>query len=907
MLKVRPIADSPAAALEAAMERAPYLRRLAARELEGGWPEAIETTRLIARPPQPGPSYDDAMRVLRQAKQAAHLSLAGEDLSGTRDVMDVTLVLTELASECVDAALRVALSHYGLTGEGIFAIALGKMGAFELNYSSDIDFCLFYDPDVFDGGERSPGEAAQRVARDIVRLLDEITADGYVFRTDLRLRPDPSSTPLAVSTAMAELYYESVGQNWERMVWIKARSCAGDRAAGEDFIRRLEPYVWRRHLDYWAIGDIQAIKRMINTKAGAKAFDIPGPDIKLGPGGIREIEFFVQTQQLILGGRRPELRDNSTLGAMEALRAGDVVADATAVELSEAYRQLRAVEHRIQMRHDEQTHTVPSDPAEREHVAALCGYGSLADFDRDLLETRRLVQAAYDKLFALEDRAAGESPLGNLVFTGVDDDPGTVETLSGLGFSNPSAAIDSIRNWHRGRVPATRTARGRELLTAILPRLLEDMGKTGEADEAFRWFSRFFEGLSSGVQTLAMLLAEPDLLDDLVATLALAPRLAEILSRRPDLLEALVSGQAPARPQIDPDTSFDAALDLWRRYHREQNFLIGHRLLHGLIPASDAAQHWTALADETIREMSAAAAREIERRHGPQPGRWGVFAMGKLGGSELTAGSDLDIIVIYDADPLEAQAWYTRFTQRLITALTAPTAEGELYEVDMRLRPSGRAGPVAVSLPAFETYQEREAWTWEHMALTRLRPVAGDEQLGRDVLSISVNAITARAVSEVNAVAPGSHSSVASIQQDISDMRQRLYREKPGQGLWDLKTAEGGLVDAEFIVQQAMLLAGDAAVIRPSTLEAIGAVSLAPEEKHVLREGVAFLQSLQQVQRLAIGTETSSEAMPAGLRDRLCRAVGAPDFEALEAKLSAVKSAIHTLAAKKLHLTATDK
>ncbi len=894
MLNVRPIAQTPEAALELASERAPYLRRLAGRDLEDrDWREAIETVRMLPKLGQK--PIEEAMRVLRRAKQATHLSLAGEDLSGTLDVMDVTLVLTELACECVDSALKVALAHYGLSGAGIFAIALGKMGAFELNYSSDIDFCIFYDPAVFDGGERSPGEAAQRIARDIVRMFDDMTEDGYVFRTDLRLRPDPSSTPLAVSTAMAEIYYESVGQNWERMVWIKARPAAGDLAAARKFLKGMEPYVWRRNLDYWAIGDIQAIKRMINSKAKAREFNIPNPDIKLGPGGIREIEFFVQTQQLILGGRRPELRDNTTLGAMEALRAGGVVEDETARDLTEAYRQLRNVEHRIQMRNDEQTHTLPKDPEAREAVAFLSGYGNLDEFDRDVLETRRLVQSAYDALFAAEDRAVGETRSGNFVFTGVDDDPGTVETLRNLGFSDPSAAIETVRSWHRGRVPATRTGRGRELLTAILPRLLEDMGKTGEADEAFRWFSRFFGGLSSGVQTLAMLLAEPDLLDDLVATLALAPRLAEILSRRPDLLESLVSGQAPVRPEIGPDTSFDGALDAWRRYHRDQHFLTGHRLLHGLIPAREAAEYWTALADDTITEMAAAAKWETERRNGPQPGQWSVFAMGKLGGKELTAGSDLDILVIYDADPMEAQKWYTRFTQRLITALSAPTAEGALYEVDMRLRPSGRAGPVAVSLPAFKSYQHKEAWTWEHMALTRLRPVAGDSVLGQAVMDIANDAITERA-----------RTNTDTIPADITDMRNRLYREKPGKGLWDLKTAAGGLIDVEFMVQQDMLLSTRADAICASSQDAIQRSTFNIEERLLLSEGLGLLQALQQVQRVAIGTETRSDVMPAGLRDRLCRAVEASTFSDLETELTSTKSRLHQLAVEKLHLGATE-
>ena len=417
------------------------------------------------------------------------------------------------------------------------------------------------------------------------------------------------------------------------------------------------------------------------------------------------------------------------------------------------------------------------------------------------------------------------------------------------------------------------------------------MGKTGEPDEAFRWFSRFFEGMSSGVQTLSMLLAEQTLLDDLVSTLALAPRLAQILSRRPDLLEALVSRQEPPRPVIDDTVSFDGALDAWRRYHREQNFLIGHRLLHGLINARDAGAHWSDLADETIQEMASAAECETEDRYGPRPGSWAIFAMGKLGGRELTAGSDLDIIVIYDADPMVAQTWYTRFTQRLITALTAPTAEGDLYEVDMRLRPSGGAGPVAVSVPAFERYQNHDAWTWEHMALTRLRPVTGDEALCYRIMKIACEAIVARA-----------GKTDGTISQDVADMRQRLYREKPGTGLWDLKTAEGGLVDAEFVVQRDMLLRGEPDAIRSNTREAISCSSLPEAERTLLEEGVTFLQSLQQVHRLALGSEMAGGHIPEGLKDRLCRSVDMETFDALEAEISSVKSKIHMLAVKKLQL-----
>lgn len=896
MLTIQPIAPDPGSALAAAAPHAPYLRRLIERGVGADFASALAAARCLAG----DTPVAEAMDRLRGAKLCVHLALAGADLSGERGVMDVTRCLTEFAGESLDAAMRVSLAARGLKHDGLFAIALGKMGAFELNYSSDIDIAIFYDRDLFDGAGRDPGEAAQRAARDVVRIMDEITASGYVFRTDLRLRPDPGSTPLAVSTEMAELYYESVGQNWERMVWIKGRPASGDLVTARKFLARMEPYIWRRNLDYWAIGDIQAIKRMINTKVGAGDFASVSPDVKLSPGGIREIEFFVQTQQLILGGRDAALRDNTTLGALKALADAGVVAPSTASTLETAYKALRNVEHRIQMRHDEQTHTVPAEPAERESLAYLCGYDTLASFDRDLLDTRRCVQAAYDALFAHETRAVEDHGLGNLVFTGVDDDPGTVQTLSGLGFSDPSCAIDTIRNWHRGRVPATRTPRGRELLTAILPGMLKAMGDTGDPDQAFLWYSRFFEGLSSGVQILSMLLAKPELLSDLVATLALAPRLARILARRPDLLEALVSNAVAKPPLASSAASFDAALDDWRRYHREQSFLTGHRLLHGLIAPDEAAAVWTRLADDTVRFMAEAAQAQTVRRYGDMPGCWGVFGMGKLGGEEMTAGSDLDLIVIYDASADNAQTWFTRVTQRLITGLTAPTAEGELYEVDMRLRPSGRAGPVAVSLEAFRHYQNEEAWTWEHMALTRLRFVWGDAALGAAVREIAADAICVRARSPRRRQIPA----------DITDMRQTLYREKPGKGLWDLKMAKGGLIDIEFMAQQEILLSARPDLVHANTAQALSCLAEADEPDAedwcFLRAALNLISCLQQLQRLALGTDAEGETLPEGLRKRMCRAAGEDEFEALEARLEGVKVRVHHLARQKLHLPATE-
>ncbi len=907
MIEIRPVAAVFGDVVRFAAEQSVYLARLVERHHDG-LPENAEACEpafsvlleTISQIESEEGDLDAASILLRRCKRQGHLIIALADLSGVWSLGEVTGAITLLADACVKAALAVALRSRGLEGRGLFIAALGKMGAHELNYSSDIDLAAFYDRDVFDGGDREPGDAAVRVIRDTARLLDEQTAEGYVFRTDLRLRPDPRSTPVAVSTRMAALYYESVGQNWERMVWIKGRICAGDEAVGSDFLDVIRPFVWRRHLDYWALSDIHAIKRMINTSAGDPSLTDPAPDVKLGPGGIREIEFFAQTQQLILGGRDARLRQSETLAALAALTEAGVVDDVIRQELSAAYESLRGVEHRVQMINDEQTHDVPDNEDKRRSLARLCGYEDLSRFDCDLRKTRRGVHAIYTDLFAEEERRHAEAVSGNLVFTGVDTDPGTVRTLAGFGFSDPASVIDMIRQWHHGAVPATGSRRGQELLTAILPSLLEFMGQTGEADLAFRHFATFFASLRSGVQTLSMLLAEPDILDDLVVTLALAPRLARTLGARPELLEALLTTEPPPKLRIDPELGFETAMDAARLYHRDQSFLIGHRLLHGRLNAATAATAWTALADNTVQEMAAAAESEIARRHGAAPGRWSVLAMGKHGGSELTAGSDLDIIVIYDpqADALaEAQSWFTRFTQRLITALSAPTAEGTLYEVDMRLRPSGRSGPVAVRLSAFERYQKEEAWTWEHMALTRSRAVAGSPELGDAALGIALGAITERA---------GRPGLVA----DVADMRRRLRDERPGQGLWDLKLAPGGLVDIEFVAQLGMLQSGRADLVRPGTADALEGLGqagwLSPEETGTLSSALAYLQSLQQVLRLAVGDAVDETRFSSGLKNRLCRAVGADDFEALKSRLEQLKTAGADIHRKKCAAPATE-
>jgi glutamate-ammonia-ligase adenylyltransferase len=418
------------------------------------------------------PDVETVRRQLRRRKGDAHLLIALADLGGVWDLDRVTRGLTALADASVRAALAAAVRQEVERGRlrsadtergpipGFFCIAMGKHGAFELNYSSDIDVSLFYEPELMPLGEGAEHQdVAARLARSLSQLLQERTADGYVFRVDLRLRPDPSATPAAVPTPAALEYYETVGQNWERAAFIKARAVAGDSDSAAAFLQELQPFVWRRNLDFASIEDIHSIKRQIHVHKVDERLDPRGANLKLGRGGIREVEFFVQTQQLILGGRNPALRSNRTLDALAALTQAGQVASATAQALAADYAALRALEHRVQMLADEQTHILPERDADRQRVAALWGETDLKAFDAAVGAILQRVNTAYGELFAEDEQLSSE--FGSLVFTGVDDDPETLATLSRMGFSNPSRVSATIRAWHHGRIGPTRTERGR--------------------------------------------------------------------------------------------------------------------------------------------------------------------------------------------------------------------------------------------------------------------------------------------------------------------------------------------------------------------------------------------------------------------------------------------------------------
>ena len=867
-------------------------------------------------------SVEEATVALRELKAELHLLTALADLGDVWNLDQVTGALTRFADASVSAALsaiaRAELEAGKLTrlGEGDegpipgwFCIAMGKQGAFELNYSSDIDVSVFFEPGAMPVAEDvEPLGFAVRVTNRLATLMQDKTANGYVFRIDLRLRPDPSSTQLAVPVPEALEYYESVGQNWERAAFIKARACAGDLGAAADFLRELQPFIWRKNLDFAAIADIHSIKRQIHVHKVDERVSAKGVDLKLGRGGIREIEFYVQTQQLILGGRNPALRSCRTLDALAALvEAGHVTAK-TAAELTQAYDMLRAVEHRIQMLADEQTHKLPESDTDRRRVAALAGYDRLPSFDAAITRTLKTVNARYGELFPEEESLS--SRFGSLVFTGVDDDPETLATIARMGFSNPERVSQTIRGWHHGRIAATHTERGRELFTRLAPRLLEAAHATGAPDEAFNRFADFFGHLSTGVQLQSLFLAQPKLFELIVQVMAFAPRLATTLARRPAAIDAMLDGAFFETIDIAEDRSFmdaairratpegeigafEAAMDAVRRVHREQAFRVGVQVMSGTASAEIAGKAFADLADLCVSALARAALAETERLGGAFQGDVAVVALGKCGSREMSAGSDLDLMTLYRAaGPAEASAikgwdavtFYGRFTQRLIAALSSQTAEGGLYEVDMQLRPSGTKGPVAVSQAAFEGYYEQEAETWELLALTRAR-----------VIWATSDAFAADADRAIEAALrrPRDRKRTA---KDVHEMRQLLEDERPPKGPWDLKLSPGGLVDIEFAVQFLQLAhAADGGPLEPNTARALAAfreTGLAQEAPlDALAQGWRLQQDLTQLLKVALAEDPDPTSEPPAFRALLARAGGARDFRQLRSRLEAARVA----------------
>ncbi|MEP2532936.1 glutamine-synthetase adenylyltransferase [Shimia sp.] len=863
----------------------PYLKSLIERE--AAWlPEALDDpdgalTRLFADLREV--AADKLPVALRHAKRKVALITALADLAGVWALEKVTGTLTDFADLASQVALEAAIGAEIRRGKlpgasdediptagGMVSLAMGKMGAHELNYSSDIDLICLFDETRFDPDDYHDARASFiRATRKMAAMMNDITGDGYVFRTDLRLRPDPAVTPVCLAMEAAERYYESVGRTWERAAFIKARPSAGDLNAGQRFLDTLRPFVWRKHLDFAAIQDAHDMRLRIREHKGlGGGITLPGHNMKLGRGGIREIEFFTQTRQLIAGGRDPYLRDRHTVPALRKLASKGWVPEDVADTLSDHYRFHREVEHRIQMVNDARTHLLPKSEEGLERIACLMGR-DLAELKSDLRARLTEVHELTEGFFAPDAPGAGQEHAF---------DPEVLE------------------RWQT--YPALRSQRAMEIFGRLRPEILKRLSDTARPDDALLALDGFLKGLPAGVQLFSLFEANPQLIDLLIDIVGTAPALARHLSRNSGVFDAVIGGSFfatwPGEGALTDELSkslaregddYELKLDTARRWAKEWHFRVGVHHLRGLICADEAGRQYADLASACVSALWPVVTDKFAEKHGPVPGRGAiVLGMGSLGAQRLNATSDLDLIVIYDADgvdfsdgrrPLASRAYYARLTQAMVTALSAPMAQGRLYEVDMRLRPSGTQGPVATSVGSFRNYQENEAWTWEHLALTRARPITGHGAL-MDEIEHFRGEILAKAREE------------DTLRTDVAEMRRRIAGAKAPDGPWDAKIGAGRLQDVELISQTGALLAAATARSVVEGLQAGVAIGwLDAAEATELSTTYALFWQVQLASRLLSGATLNTQDIGAGERAFLLRETGEETLEALEARMQA--------------------
>lgn len=742
---------------------------------------------------------DPVARSLRRRRGAIALTVAAADLAGAWDLDRVTRTLSDFADQALEEALAAAMQerYPDADHRGFVVLALGKHGSRELNYSSDIDPILLYDPATMPHGAREDvADAAVRIGRRVSELLTTRDGDGYVFRVDLRLRPSPEATPIAIPVEAAIGYYESTALGWEQAAFIRARAAAGDIALGDYFLRQIRPFVWRRSLDFGAIDAIVDISRRIRDHYAQGQMFGPGYDLKRGRGGIREVEFFAQVHQLIHGGRDPALRSGNTREALRALAAAGVIEGGVAAHLDAAYVLLRTIEHRLQMVEDRQTHELPASPDSLDNVARLHGLpdgAALLDLLRPEVEW---VGRNYDRLTP----TTGEASLSH-------DEDRLKNQLEAMGFADSATPLARIARWRGGTIRALRSAPSREALEDLLPGLMRALARAPDPSRALNRLDDMIARLPSAINFFKLLAARPALVELLAELLSHAPTLADALGRRAELLDGLIDASAfdppPAVPVLasqlgllEPGEDYQALLDRVRQRVGDRRFALGAQIIRGGDPL-EAGRGYGRLADAAIEVLAAGTIAEFERAHGRVPGgELVIVALGRLGGGVLTHASDLDLVYLFTGDfsaesdgakPLGATQYFNRLAQRITNALSVHTASGPLYEVDTRLRPSGAQGLLAVSFDSFARYQREEAWAWEHLALTRARPVFG-------------SAAARAAIGDIIAQTLGRPRDRDELTRQAVKMRVEIGKHKPPASDLDVKLVPGGLVDLEFLV-----------------------------------------------------------------------------------------------------------
>lgn len=841
-------------------------------------------------------NINELMTMLRIAKAHIALIIGIADLSEKWELTKITKGLSDFAELALRLSVNFLIRDGIRTGNldhdfteedfsknsGYVVMAMGKLGGYELNYSSDIDLIILFDMDIVKySGRRSAQDFFIKTTQKLVKIMSDRTGDGYVFRTDLRLRPDPGATPVALSMEGAEIYYQSVGLNWERAAMIKARPIAGDIEAGIGFLERIRGFVWRRHLDYAAIEDIHAIKKLIHEHHSHRDIMLEGHDVKLGRGGIREIEFYAQIHQLISGGREPILRIAPTCLALDALAMNGKLTYEENNTLQEAYVFLRTLEHRLQMINDDQTHEIPNSDEDLERISKFMGFEFFADFEVAVIKRFNAVHKLFNAL--LEDTNQTEEPDDETLSFPLDKyHPATLEAIEKAGFHDAKKAYELIQSWLVGRYRACRTERAREILKKLTPEILKAFGSHSDPDNVLVKFDDFLSRLPSGVQLFSFIKAQPWLLELLAQILGVAPFLASQLSRNPLMLDAVLNAENfknnssinDLRQSLDEllitARDYQDILELSRKWANEAKFQVGLQILRGTTNIIQSGRTLTDIAEVTLSTMLEHVKTEFAKKHGViNNSALCILGMGKLGGYDFTTTSDADIVLIYDADdmdmmsdgpkPLTVNHYYARLSQNFINSITALTGEGKLYEVDMRLRPSGTSGPVAVSYESFNDYQHGQAWTWEHMALTRARVIAGPEVLRKKIEKCTYNILTHKGRDQENLL------------HEVAKMRIRMEENLGTKNIWAMKQVRGGIIDIEFICQYLILEHADSndAILKRNTLKQIKALAehgyLTIEQGDLLYIACYTMQTLQAVLRLCMGTTSRDDDRPKAL------------------------------------------
>ncbi|MFL2795044.1 MAG: glutamine-synthetase adenylyltransferase [Paracoccaceae bacterium] len=746
-------------------------------------------------------TYDSLYLKLRIAKRRAALWIALNDLADTWSLEVVTKNLSEFADKAINLSWQASFLKELKKGKfpkqydgdpdkvGFFILAMGKLGAFELNYSSDIDLICFFDEELFHPKEfQDVRRIFINATKNMYRILSENGTDGYVFRTDLRLRPDPSVTPVCMGVDAAERYYASLGRTWERAAFIKARVCAGDHSAGIKFLKNMEPFIWRKYLDYAAISDAHDIRLRIRDHYKTKKGDItlPKHNMKLGRGGIRDIEFFTQTHQIIFGGRDKSIRSRATITSLRAVADKKWLPKVLVKDLIENYRFHRTIEHRLQMVNDAQTHELPNSDQGFARLACLMG-AEKDDLQKELIDRLSKTNSAIEGFFEPEN--------------------------TDQNIQNPSLSEefkDQLKKWES--FPALRTTRAISIFERIKPVMLEKINSTARPKETLKAFGNFLSKLPAGIQIFSLFENNKQILDLLIDILGTSGALSEYLVKNTDVLDSVIASEFwkiwPGREflsselevMLESEMDYEAKLDLTRRWCKEWQFRIGVHYLRSQISAISAGSQYAELAEITLNIIWKEVLSEFAKKFGPEPGNGGVvISMGSLGSGVLHANSDLDLIIIYDADgneqsegdrSLSARQYYSRLTKAFITAISAPMSEGRLYEIDMRLRPSGFQGPVATSWSSYQNYQKNEAWVWEHLALTRARAVAGKGFLLNEFETFRSSLL--KSYNRKN------------IFSELVNMRRRIFQAKTSNP-WDAKIGPGRLQDIDLLSQAGCL------------------------------------------------------------------------------------------------------